>query len=675
MLIRGCHIDEGILRSRRDLRSPILEQLEARLLLSGVVSDTPGNISTGRAVVAGEIVTNAGDEGQTYVVNSILDAVALDGWLTLREAIEAANTNLDVNEAIAGSDMSVDVITFAPSLTGETIALGGKELRIIDDLEIQGLGSDQLAVDANGGGSVFYVEDDVTVGITGLTIEGGAADLGGGVANWGGFITLTDITVTGNSADWGGGIFNVEQGSVTLTDSMILDNSGANGGGVFNFSDCTLAATDTMFSDNIGSGIFNVGAVVLTDSTISANSDSGIYNEGPGAVELTNSVVLGNWADEGGGIENSGLVTLTNTVVSGNQAGSYGGGISNQSRCTLINATVSGNSANCGGGIYNDSLGVGTLTNSTVSDNESDSGGGIWNGGVLTLRNTAVAGNTAGESPDVHGVLSQESSHNFIGGVPMWAAVTDVDGTVLYYFPQPGSPLINKGDDTLAVDHHGDPLTGDQVGNPRISGTHVDIGSIEYAQLGGLPGDADENGAVDDGDYEIFVDQFGLIGSDLRADLDYNGRVDLMDFCILRGCFGDTLGAASDVADPDATVSVSEGDAAPVDLSLSVKRPGSATGTDYRAYDDAGADVLKAVQIGLTSAMASTPTAALGTELPLRADCLSAPPATSGRSRAEIRYRTVAMEHDLRPLSDEAPADEADLLTDILAESMLAMPL
>src|SRR5436309_6008173 len=63
-----------------------------------------------------------------YLVNTIADTVAADGKLSLREALQAANTNAAVFEAAAGQGGGVvDRITFALP-AGSTITLGGTEL-------------------------------------------------------------------------------------------------------------------------------------------------------------------------------------------------------------------------------------------------------------------------------------------------------------------------------------------------------------------------------------------------------------------------------------------------------------------------------------------------------------------------------------------------------------------
>jgi hypothetical protein len=94
------------------------------------------------------------------------------------------------------------------------------------------------------------------------------------------------------------------------------------------------------------------------------------------------------------------------TITKGNGTGTtdtsvngLGGGIhsSNGGIMTLTNSTVSGNSATKGGGIYNAFSCTGTLTNSTISGNSAPLGGGIFNdeGGTMTLTNSTVSGNTA----------------------------------------------------------------------------------------------------------------------------------------------------------------------------------------------------------------------------------------------------------------------------------------
>lgn len=176
-----------------------------------------------------------------FAVNSLADVVAADGLITLREALQAANTNTAVYDAPAGSSTETDlVIIFAqdPADPGNSrITLGGNQLEILDDVDIYGPGPESLAIDANGQSRVFYVASGVEASLWGLTITGGSAqdvnpnddsdDDGGGIYN-AGALAVANVTVSGNVAEsiydgGGGGIYNV--GELTVTNSTIAGNS------------------------------------------------------------------------------------------------------------------------------------------------------------------------------------------------------------------------------------------------------------------------------------------------------------------------------------------------------------------------------------------------------------------------------------------------------------------
>ena len=87
-----------------------------------------------------------------------------------------------------------------------------------------------VTVDAGGASRVFQVDGGVTASISGLTITGGStAGNGGGLANYGGNVTLTNCSVSGNSSTattastGGGGIFT-SGGETTLTNCIVSGN-------------------------------------------------------------------------------------------------------------------------------------------------------------------------------------------------------------------------------------------------------------------------------------------------------------------------------------------------------------------------------------------------------------------------------------------------------------------
>ena len=120
-----------------------------------------------------------------------------------------------------------------------------------------------------------------------------------------------------------------------------------------------------------GGGVFNSGMLTLTNSTVSGNSvdfgvGGGVFNSG---TTLTNSTVSGNFVRYfgGGGVFSSGMLTLTNSTVSGNSA--FGGGVYNTGTLTVTRALISGNTAP----FYNDpsEVAIGGTAATIVANNHN----------------------------------------------------------------------------------------------------------------------------------------------------------------------------------------------------------------------------------------------------------------------------------------------------------------
>ncbi|MEZ5941406.1 MAG: CSLREA domain-containing protein [Planctomycetaceae bacterium] len=97
-----------------------------------------------------------------YVVDTLDDDPAggtgdTDGFISLREAVQAANTNAVFGDAPAGNSGAVDTISLSATLNGNSIFLGGSQLIISDALSIAGPGADLLTIDAIGNSRVFLV--------------------------------------------------------------------------------------------------------------------------------------------------------------------------------------------------------------------------------------------------------------------------------------------------------------------------------------------------------------------------------------------------------------------------------------------------------------------------------------------------------------------------------------
>ena len=458
----------------------------------------------------------------SWTVNTLNDLVADDGVLSLREAISMS--------------ASRDTITFASSLAGGTIVLGGSQLQILNkDLTITGLGANKLTVSGNNASRVFDIEGG-NVSVNGLTIANGRAEHGAGIGNYSGTLTLSNCTLSGNTADldgagignysgtltltncafdgnsaaagtYGAGIYN-SSGTATLTNCTFTHNNALSGAGIANSNGATLTLSNCVFDHNSAGnagGIQNAGTLTATGCTFTNSSvdyGGGIVNYG--TATLSDCTFSNNSAENGAGIRNAGNLTLVGCTLSGNFVIDYGGaGIHNTGTATLTNCTLNGNvdgSGHGGAAIRNSSGATLTLNNCTLSGNivryGTVGGGGILTdaASTLTLRNTIVSGNSADTGPnDIAGTADPTSSHNLIGidgglsngvngnivGVtdPKLAPLADNGGPTQTMALLPDSPALNAGDNSLipagiSYDQRG-------PGYPRIVNGTVNIGAYE----------------------------------------------------------------------------------------------------------------------------------------------------------------------------------------------------
>ena len=139
---------------------------------------------------------------ETITVNTTTDEQTTNGTCSLREAIEAANTNTAVDACVAGSATEKDVINFDFALP-ETVNLTAELPELTTNIDIDGPGDDQLTVrradTAVDDFRIFTVSGDTTVvTIKGMTISNGYVDdntEGGGIL----IADSATLTVTGST--------------------------------------------------------------------------------------------------------------------------------------------------------------------------------------------------------------------------------------------------------------------------------------------------------------------------------------------------------------------------------------------------------------------------------------------------------------------------------------------
>ena len=156
-------------------------------------------------ILIASVLFNAGFiEATVIVVNTTGDDLTVNGNCTLREAIQAANQNVQVDGCTAGNS-SLDTIMF--SVNG-TLTMGSNRFIITEQVTIGGPGADNLTIVGTDG--VFAVNMAVETHdfeLIGVTLTGGDP---------------------GNSNGGAVALFNVDVATFTNVD--FVENTAADGG-------------------------------------------------------------------------------------------------------------------------------------------------------------------------------------------------------------------------------------------------------------------------------------------------------------------------------------------------------------------------------------------------------------------------------------------------------------
>jgi CSLREA domain-containing protein len=240
--------------------------------------------------------------GTTITVNSKGDG-AKEGNCTLREAIEAANTNQAVDECPAGSATEKDVIVFVLSSTDTVRLVFASELEVTDaaGLVVNG-GRAKIRIHGNSTAGVFSVKDGAKLALKRLRVVWGSGfGAGGGVFNLGGTVTVTDTTFSENVASSGGGIYNA--GTATVTNSTFSENEADDdepfGGGAIYNEGGTATFRNTIVAKSTAGD--NCRGVAITDGGY--NIDDGTtcgFSKAENSMPFTNPKLASDLADNGG---------------------------------------------------------------------------------------------------------------------------------------------------------------------------------------------------------------------------------------------------------------------------------------------------------------------------------------------------------------------------------------
>jgi len=203
------------------------------------------------------------------VVDTSDSTVNLDGKCSLREALQAAETNLPVDACAAGAIAGTDEIFFARTLTGQTITLTSDLLTSAGAVVVDAQGR-QIIITGSGNVDPFQIGGgDVT--LRGLDIR--ASGNGSGFVVYG---TNTDLTLEG---------------------CYVIGRLGMNAFGspstvrVYN---STVVSTETTAASDIGIRSGSSNQLDIFNSTVVAGPGTGVdASSSSGATTIYSSIVVG----------------------------------------------------------------------------------------------------------------------------------------------------------------------------------------------------------------------------------------------------------------------------------------------------------------------------------------------------------------------------------------------
>jgi hypothetical protein len=273
--------------------------------------------------------------GDTVAIPASVSPITLTTQIVIKKSITIAGAGAGVVSIHAGSNNRVFEISddgaSHPSVTISGVTITGGN------------------AGAEGGGGV-EVDPLESLTLSEVVVTGNSTTLGwagGGVKNNAGTLVIRRSTISGNvSGSDGGGVgaesISSDNPTTTISDSVVSGNStpmGRAGGGVANFGgaltierstisgNTSLGDASGVASEEAGTG--SNGAMTLVDSTVVGNMGPAMGRQGAGVyflvqpghpIVLVNDTIAGNTAASGaGGLEGGDIPpSVVNTIVAGN---------------------------------------------------------------------------------------------------------------------------------------------------------------------------------------------------------------------------------------------------------------------------------------------------------------------------------------------------------------------
>ncbi len=458
----------------------------------------------------------AGAAATTIDVTSTADNKTDDQLCTLREAVDAANTNAAVNPAggndcPAGSLANTDTI----ALGFGTYAIGGAagdQDNVSGDLDIsgpsgpvaiQGQGPGSTTIDANDSDRILDILNAGNLTVKGLTVTDGTIvnDAGGGIRAQNADLTLIDTVVSANT--------------INGTDPTDMRGAGVDAERSLTMTGSTVGPNNVIISSGAGAGTIRGGGIFVGTSAPATIDRSTIRNNGilgAASQTLTGGGLATNIAEEN--------LTITNSTINDN--GMSGGGTQhgagvdweeqgNDDTLRVTNSTFSGNSVGSfqdGGGIFihggtGNTIAFSTFGPTTPADMN---GAGIYkDSGAVAVRGSVFETNTnddcGGSPPSSLGFNVEKSGNDcfFSDSTDLLttlqlldsAGLTDNGGPTKTIELFAGAPAIDTIPAASCLGADGAALAQDQRGAPRPddgdgdSTPECEAGAYERVACGG----------------------------------------------------------------------------------------------------------------------------------------------------------------------------------------------
>ncbi len=429
---------------------------------NGVKISAGASIGGGTGKTAGGSVTLTIQETNPEKAKTILRTGSIGGGKAT-----GASTIGSATVLIEGGDITGQVImagTGDPNKKCSFTMTDGKlhSTNLIDGNKVTDIADPQADVPIQylekNGGAVWMADPIGVTNISGGTIEGCTAYLGGAVYMEGGTFTLSgDGTIQNNTArrgdgstlqGYGGGVY-VTGGTANIGGGSIDRNKAqVRGGGLY----VTTAGT-SIGKVNITKGFIRGNTAGFGTETAPVPADvgrgGGVYLEG-GQFTMTGGEISGNSANyRGGGIFLTKKPTLTAGTISGNTAKDSGGGICVNGDAVELTSPamkIFGNSAKNGGGVA--VLGGSfTLNGGAVGIpgqvlNTATKGGGVYvSGGDAAVYSGHIWYNSAAEGGGVY-LAKGEGDFTLNGADAVISHNTATSGGGVYLYK---NPILNQG--------------------------------------------------------------------------------------------------------------------------------------------------------------------------------------------------------------------------------------